>query len=106
MPDRSRGLSTPGAASSADYDAPPALGDLREAVHQAAGELRHLRNEMHRLRVENEHLRERISQLEEDPSAGRNGTALLLEEEDPAALRQRIDRFIEAIDAQLNEDRS
>ena len=82
--------------------APPALGELRETVRRAAGEISRLREETHRLRAETERLRERVAQLEQDPGAGRDGTALLLND-DPDALRQRIDRFINALDAHLTD---
>ena len=92
----------PGEASRPARPAPPALDDLRAIVQRAAGALERLRDEKRQLREENEHLRERVAQLEADPSAGRDGTALLLDD-DSDALRERIDGFIDTLDAHLDE---
>ena len=103
MPDSPQNVSRPDAAASlADREAPPALENLRATVQRAATELERLREETHQLREENEQLRQRIDRLEKDPSAGRDGTALLVDDE-PQDLRQQINQFIEAIDAHLNE---
>jgi hypothetical protein len=88
------------AATGVPDGAPPALGDLRAAVRRAAEEVGRLREKTGRLEGENGRLRARVTQLEADPSAGRDGTALLLDD-DPEALRERIDQFIDAIDAHL-----
>jgi predicted nuclease with TOPRIM domain len=78
----------------------PALDELREAVRRATSQIEHLRERAHRLEDENQHLKERVAELEADPAAGRDDTALLVGD-DPDALRERIDHFIEALDAEL-----
>jgi regulator of replication initiation timing len=83
-----------------DREAPPALEDLRDAVGRATRQIERLSEENARLEDENERLRERVDELEADPAAGRDGTAVLLDDE-PEDLRARIDRFIDAIDAHL-----
>lgn len=83
--------------------APPSLEDLRAVVNRAAATIRQLRQETDRLQAENDRLRERVRELEENPGAGlEQGTALLLDD-DPDTLRQRIDRFIEALDTHLTD---
>jgi predicted nuclease with TOPRIM domain len=88
------------ARADGDREAPPALEELRNAVVRATREIDRLREENARLEDECDRLRERIDQLEADPAAGCDGTAVLLDDE-PEDLRERIDRFIDAIDAHL-----
>jgi FtsZ-binding cell division protein ZapB len=54
-----------------------------------------------RLRAENERLRRRVEELEAGPDLPDDETILTLED-DPEALRDRITRFIDAIDAYLD----
>jgi len=68
---------------------------LRAKVERAATALR-------RLQTENERLRHRVAELEQRPAVHPDTTALMLDD-DPAALRDRISTFIEAIDAHLDD---
>lgn len=70
-----------------------ALRSLRESISRAAGELT-------RLRAENEQLRRDIEELQTRPVI--EGHALILDDdEDPVALRRRIESYIELLDRYL-----
>lgn len=80
---------------------------LHRRVDQAAATIERLRSENERLRSENkqlrsenEHLRRRVEALEEQPTFPDAETILTLDE-DSEAVRRRIVRFIDAIDAYL-----
>lgn len=91
-----------GGEDPSDASLPSALGDLREQIHRAVGEIERLRAEVRRLEAENDEHRRRVQELEADPAAGRDETALLVDD-DPDALREQIDRFIKAIDVHIAE---
>lgn len=68
---------------------------LHRRVEQAAATIE-------RLRAENERLRRRVEELEAQPAFPDDETVLALSE-DPDDLKQRITRFIDAIDTYLGE---
>jgi predicted nucleic acid-binding Zn-ribbon protein len=68
---------------------------LRKKVDQATTAL-------NRLQAENERLRRRVETLEQRPAV-RPDTSTLVLDDDPAALRDRISTFIEAIDTYLDD---
>jgi phage shock protein A len=70
-----------------------ALRRLHRRVEQAA-------ETIERLRAENERLRRRVEELEAQPSFPDDETVLTLDE-DPEDVKQRITRFIDAIDTYL-----
>lgn len=72
---------------------PPALRRLRRHVAHAAETL-------DRLRRENERLRARVQELEANPGFDYDGTLLPLDD-DAAALRKKVEGFVEALDAHL-----
>ena len=72
---------------------PRSLERLRDRVQEAADELE-------RLREENAALRERIEALETRPPVDPDATMLTFDE-DPEALRRKVESFIDAIDAYL-----
>ncbi len=72
---------------------PQSLERLRERVRTAAREL-------DRLRKENDRLLEHIKELETRPPVDLEGTVLVLDE-DPEALREKVEGFIQAIDRYL-----
>ena len=73
------------------------LERLRDRVRQAARELA-------RLRQENATLHDRLAALESRPAVDPDATAVLGFDEDPEALRAKIEGFIEAIDAYLEQE--
>lgn len=73
------------------------LERLRDRVQAAAEEL-------HRLRAENEQLAARIEALESRPHLDVEGTVLAFDE-DPDAIRRKVEGFIDAIDRYLARDR-
>lgn len=75
--------------------APPALERLRAQVSRAA-------DEIERLRAENRRLRKRIETLERRPDVDPDAAFITLD--DPEALRQQIEGFIDTIDAYLGDD--
>lgn len=75
---------------------PQSLRRLRERVETAARELE-------RLRKENAALTKRIEKLETRPPVDVDDTLLTLDE-DPEALREKIEGFIEAIDRYLAQE--
>lgn len=72
------------------------LERLRNRIEDAAKEL-------HRLREENAALVKRLSDLEANPMMDFEGTLIALDE-DPDALRTKIEGYIAAIDSYLNEE--
>lgn len=72
-----------------------AVRRLRKKVDQATTAL-------DRLQAENERLRRRVAELERRPAV-RPDTSTLVLDDDPAALRDRISTFIEAIDTYLDD---
>lgn len=74
------------------------LERLRERVKKAARELE-------RLRKENSALAERIRQLETRPAVDLDST-LLMFDEDPEVLREKVEGFIRSIDAYLANEPS
>jgi predicted nucleic acid-binding Zn-ribbon protein len=72
-----------------------AVRRLRKKVDQATTAL-------DRLQSENERLRRRVAELERRPAV-RPDTSTLVLDDDPAALRDRISTFIEAIDTYLDD---
>ncbi len=72
---------------------PQSLERLRDHVKKAARELE-------RLRAENAALTERIRHLETTPAVDLEGTVLAFDE-DPDRLREKVEGFIQAIDAYL-----
>lgn len=84
------------ARGSARLKGTQSLERLRDHVRQAARELE-------RLRQENATLHERLAALEDRPAVDPDA-AVLGFDEDPAALRAKIEGFIEAIDAYLAQE--
>ena len=76
-------------------EAVPAWPRLREQIARAAEELR-------RLREENAVLRDRIQELERRPAVEEDD-AFVRFDDDPAALRQQIERYIAALDRCLGD---
>jgi len=80
-------------------------GPVPDAHRDVLQRLRHRVEEavetIERLRAENERLRRRVEELEAGPDRPDDETILTLED-DPEALRDRITRFIDAIDAYLD----
>ncbi len=72
---------------------PQSLERLRDRVREAARELE-------RLRKENTALATRIRELEARPAVDAEGT-LLIFDEDPDVLREKVEGFIEALDKYL-----
>lgn len=70
-----------------------AVGRLHRKVEQAAATIE-------RLRAENDRLRRRVEALEEKPDVPEGETVFALDD-DPETVKQRISRFIDAIDTYL-----
>lgn len=96
----------PAAPLDAD-DAAPATGPARlkgtQSLERLRDRVRLAARELERLRQENRTLRERIDQLERRPTFDPEATVLAFDE-DPEALRAKIERFVEAIDAYLAQE--
>jgi len=75
---------------------PQSLERLRDRVKKAA-------HELERLRKENTALAERIRQLETRPAVDFDGTVLAFDE-DPEALREKVESFIRSIDTYLAKE--
>lgn len=73
---------------------PPALDRLHAQVNRAASEIE-------RLRAENRRLRQRVKTLEQRPAVDENQAFVTLD--DPDALREQIEGFIDTIDAYLGD---
>ena len=64
-------------------------------------------DELRRLREENAALAARLAELESSARMeGRDDETLLLLDEDPEALKRKVDGFIEAIDQYLEQERA
>jgi len=92
------GTASENAGGSADGPIPDGH---RDALRRLARRVEQAVETIERLRVENERLRRRVEELEAGPDVPEGETLLTLEE-DPGALRDRITRFIDAIDAHLD----
>lgn len=76
-----------------------ALERLRDRIQAAA-------NEIYRLREENAALADRISRLEARAGGDLDEGTLLRLDEDPEALRRKVNGFIEAIDQYLQSEQT
>jgi regulator of replication initiation timing len=74
--------------------------ETKQLLQELRTRVRYLMQEIRRLRKENATMTERLEELEE--RVAHDGTLLMLEE-DPDALRDQINTYIEAIDNQLGE---
>lgn len=82
----------------ATLKSPRSLERLRTRVEAAA-------EEIERLRTENAALAARIGELEARPAVESDATVLVLDD-DPEALREKVNAFIDAIDQYLADDAS
>lgn len=73
-----------------------ALGVLRKKVEAAVREIR-------RLRQENSELRAQVESLEAEVQSGSSGLAFAVDDASPEELKERIQGFIQTIDAILGE---
>jgi predicted RNase H-like nuclease (RuvC/YqgF family) len=91
-------------SSEAGADEAPDLSHLpaehREAMRRLYRRVEQAAATIERLRTENERLRRRVEALEAKPAFPEDETVLALDE-DPQDVKQRITRFIDAIDAYL-----
>jgi len=96
----------PDAVSSRDGDEAnaPDVSDLPEEHRDEIRRLHHRVEQavatIERLRAENARLRQRVDELEEQPAFPDAETVFSLDD-DPAAVKERINRFIDAIDTYL-----
>ncbi|MFB6247710.1 MAG: cell division protein ZapB [Salinibacter sp.] len=91
-------------ASGTDEDGPGPLSALpaehRDAIRRLSRRVAQAVETIEHLRAENERLRRRVEELETGPDLPDDEVHLSLDD-DPAALRERITQFIDAIDACL-----
>lgn len=95
-PDGSTDAPATGGGRTIALKPPEALKRLRDRVEQAVGELE-------RLRAENTRLAERLRDLEARSGVTPHEATGLLFDDDPDALRTKIEGFIAAIDQHLDE---
>jgi predicted RNase H-like nuclease (RuvC/YqgF family) len=91
--------------SSEDEDGPAGLDHLpaahRETVRRLQRRVEQAVATIERLRSENRRLRDRVEELESQPAFPEDETVFTLDD-DPEAVKERINRFIDAIDTYLD----
>jgi len=97
--------SVPESVSSEDEEGPAGLEHLSAAQREAVRRLRRRVEQavatIERLRAENRQLRDRVEELEAQPAFPEDETVFALDD-DPEEVKQRISRFIDAIDTYLD----
>lgn len=86
--------------ASRDADLSHLPPEYRATVRRLWAEVDRATSALDRLQAENERLRRRVAELEQRPAVQPDTTTLVLDD-NPAALRDRISEFIEAIDTYL-----
>ncbi|HKL89278.1 MAG TPA: cell division protein ZapB [Salinibacter sp.] len=105
LPEPDSVTSVPEAVSSEDEDGPSDLEHLSDAHRESVRRLRRRVEQaaatIERLRAENRRLRERVEELESQPAFPEAETVFTLDD-DPEEVKERISRFIDAIDTYLD----